>query len=99
MSIIIEKRGLCYSFNMQQFFSVYLVLAVESTCPRSVGEHEETEEATTIENPGSQRLSQHRGNRKAKAMKKREAKGQASEEEAKASVEEAEELVENGNEK
>jgi len=37
--------------------------------------------------------SQHRGNRKAKSMEKREAKGQANVEEAEASMEEAEESV------
>ena len=41
--------------------------------------------------------SQHRGNRKAKSMEKREAKGKASTEEAKASMEEAKEPMESKN--
>lgn len=70
MPFMIEKiKGLCYSFNMQQFFSGYLVLVVKSMCPRSIGEHEETEEDTAQrklksqinEEEGSKRTSQHRG--------------------------------------
>jgi len=62
--MMIEKKECCYSFNLEYVFSVYYsVLVVESTCFRSVGEHEETEEATMTKE-GSQRIKRCKGNYK-----------------------------------
>lgn len=73
-----RKGGSVTVLTCSSFALVYLVLAIKSTCPRSVDDHEETKEATTTEKPGSRRVSECKGNQKAKEMKKREAKGQAS---------------------